>query len=71
MIRVLYRDSVDADIFNDFGALFANDFYIINQVKLSKKGDKASFETAINNISSFLQSEEGKQHIKKVCTKYD
>jgi hypothetical protein len=30
MIRVLYRDSVDADIFNDFGALFANDFYIIN-----------------------------------------
>ena len=30
MIRVLYRDSVDADIFNDFGVVFINDFYIIN-----------------------------------------
>jgi hypothetical protein len=40
MIRVLYRDSVDMDIVHDLGILLANDFYIVNQIKMSKKGDK-------------------------------
>ena len=42
MIRVIYRDFIDSDIFNDFNVLFLDDFYIINTFKLSKKGDKCS-----------------------------
>ena len=42
MIRVVYRDFVDSDIFKDFDILFLDDFYIINTFKQSKKGDKES-----------------------------
>ena len=54
MIRVLYRDSVDSDMFTNFNALFANDFYIINEIKKSKKGNKESMKTAVDNICLFL-----------------
>jgi hypothetical protein len=40
VIRVVYRDFVDSDIFKDFDVLFLDDFYIINTFKQSKKGDK-------------------------------
>ncbi len=42
VIRIVYRDFVDTDIFKDFDVLFLDDFYIINTFKLSKKRDKAS-----------------------------
>ena len=51
---MIYRDFVDSDVFNDFGVLFLNDFYIINQFKVSKKGDKPSVKTAIDNITNFI-----------------
>ncbi len=43
MIRVLYRDSIDSDIVQDLGILLVHDFYIINQIKMTKKHDKSEF----------------------------
>ena len=51
VIRVVYRDFIDSDIFRDFDVLFLDDFHIINTFKLSKKGDKASVQLAINTIT--------------------
>ncbi len=51
VIRVVYRDFVDSDIFRDFDVLFLDDFHIINTFKLSKKGDKSSVQTAVNSIT--------------------
>ena len=33
VIRVVYRDFVDSDIFKDFDVLFLDDFFIINTFK--------------------------------------
>ncbi len=33
VIRVVYRDFVDSDIFKDFDVLFLDDFFIINAFK--------------------------------------
>ncbi len=57
VVRVIYRDFVDSDIFKDFDVLFLDDFYIINTFKLSKKGDKQSVLTAVNSITTYIKSE--------------
>ena len=58
VIRVVYRDFIDSDIFNDFNVLFLDDFYIINTFKLSKKGDKESVKQVVNTITEYIKSEQ-------------
>ena len=43
LIRSIYRDFVDDDIFNDFDILFDNEFFIITAIQETREGNTEDF----------------------------
>ena len=70
LIRSVYREFFDSDIFSDFEMLYKNDFYIISQIQAITPNNMQSFLVAVKNISEFLSTDDSKQTIDKICTKY-
>ena len=70
LVRSIYRDFVDEDIFNDFDLLFEDDFFIISTIQKTKEGDVEGFHSAVKQILDFLSNDAKKQKIKQICAKY-
>ena len=70
MVRSIYRDFFDSDIFKDFDLLYKNDCHIVNLIQNTDETNATSFRKAIKEITEYLQKEENKKELEKIATKY-
>jgi hypothetical protein len=54
-VRSINRDLFDSDIFDDFELLYANNCYVINEIKGIPAKNADGFRKAMDNILKFVQ----------------